>query len=420
MQRVALDLPLEGRQCFADGLDGEVRQGQRQVTEGYARLVGGFDATDGSRRFAGDEVADQLRRGFIVAAAQYEREGFQALLQLDAGQWAARIIHFRGDADDDAGVGVALVTRVLAHAIGHHPVVVGGAEFRVPGILAKTRAVDQRLWVFDTEADGERLGFHEHTSAVEHAEGIAGAVPEGQDHMPRVELFAAVEDHAGQLAVVDQQVGDALLEAHFTTQGLDFLAHVLDHAGQAEGTDVRLADVENLLRRAGLDELVQDFATVVVRVLDLAVELAVGEGPGTAFAELHVGFGVEYVLAPQAPGVLGTLANFLAAFEDDRLEAHLRQQQTGEDAAGAEADHDRPLTQVGRRLADHLVADIRGHIDVVVVGELFQQGFFVPCRQVDGVDEQHFGRFLAGVVAALEQGEVQQVIAGDAQALDDG
>lgn len=39
---------------------------------------------------------------------------------------------------------------------------------------------------------------------------------------------------------------------------------------------------------------------------------------------------------------------------------------------------------------------------------------------VDGVDEAEFGRLLARIVAALEQGEVEQVIAGDAQALRDG
>ena len=81
----------------------------------------------------------------------------------------------RRDADDDAGVGVALVVRVLAHAVGDdaarlrrrgddraarahaeavdraavagvvHQLVVGGAEQRVAGVRAEARAVDQRL-----------------------------------------------------------------------------------------------------------------------------------------------------------------------------------------------------------------------------------------------------------------------------------
>jgi hypothetical protein len=94
----------------------------------------------------------------------------------------------------------------------------------------------------------------------------------------------------------------------------------------------------------------------VLGVLDLAVELAVGEGAGAAFAELHVGFGVEGVLAPQAPGVLGALAHGLAALEHDGPEAHLGQHQRGEDAAGAEADDHRAVAEALRGLADEVVS----------------------------------------------------------------
>ncbi|MNM67213.1 hypothetical protein D3C81_787340 [compost metagenome] len=232
--------------------------------------------------------------------------------------------------------------------------------------------------------------------------------------MARMQLFAAFQDHAVELAVVHQQVGDLLLEAHFAAQRVDFVAHVLDHAGQAERTDVRLADVEDLVRCTGFDELVQYLAAVVLRVLDLAVELAVGEGPGTAFAKLHVRLGVEHAFTPQAPGVLGALTNFLAALKDDRLEAHLRQQQAGKNPARAEADDDRALLQVGGGLANHFVADIWSDVDVVIVGELLQQFGFVARLQVDGVDEQQLAVLLARIVAALEQGEVQQLLVADA------
>jgi len=255
---------------------------------------------------------------------------------------------------------------------------------------------------------------------VQHAEGVAGAVAQGQDHMPRVQLLAAFQHHAGQLTVLDQQVGDLFLEAYFGAKGNHVLAHLLDHAGQAEGADVRFVDVQDLVRCTGLDELFQDLAAVVVRVLDLAVELAVGEGPGAAFAELHVGLGVEHAFAPQAPGVLGALAHFLAALEDDRLEAHLGQQQAGKDTAGAEANHDRTFFQVGRGMADELVGDVGCHADVVIVGELAEQLGFVAGFQVDGVDEQQLAVLLARIVAALEQIEAEQLLVADAQALDNG
>ncbi|MCY1173122.1 hypothetical protein D9M73_132750 [compost metagenome] len=183
---------------------------------------------------------------------------------------------------------------------------------------------------------------------------------------------------------------------------------------------MRFVDVEDLVRRASPDELFQHLAAVVLRVLDLAVELAVGECPRAALAELHVGFRVEHAFAPQAPGVLGALAYFGAALEDDRLEAHLRQQQPGENPARAEADDDRPHAQIGWRLADFFVADIRCHVDVTVIGKLVQYRRLIANFKVDGVDEAQFGGLFARIVAALEQGEIEQVIAGDPQALHDG
>ena len=62
-----------------------------------------------------------------------------------------------------------------------------------------------------------------------------------------------------------------------------------------------LLTIQDFLRRAGLDELGQHLAAVVVRVLDLAVELAVGKGAGTAFAELHVRFGIEHASCARSP-----------------------------------------------------------------------------------------------------------------------
>ena len=100
----------------------------------------------------------------------------------------------------------------------------------------------------------------------------------------------------------------------------------------------------------------------VARVADLAAELAVGKGAGAALAELDVGFRIEHAAAPQAPGVLGALAHRAAALEHDRAEAHLRQQQRGEEAAGAEADDHRPRRgaggEVGRRPGDEAVAGV--------------------------------------------------------------
>ena len=291
------------------------------------------------------------------------------------------------EADDDAGIGVALVARVLAHAVGHHParlggrgddraarahaeavdraavlrvvhqLVVGGAEQRMAGVLlAEPGAIDHALRMLDAKADRERLGLHRHAALVQHGEGVAGAVAEGEHDLVGAQLLgacfgacAARDRQAANPAGLDPQVDDARAEADLAAEALDLGAHLLDHADQPEGADVRLGDVGDLLGRAGLDELLDHLAREMARVADLAPELAVGKGAGAALAELDVRFGIEHAAPPQAPGVAGALAHGAAALEDDRAEAHLRQQQGGEESAGPEADDHRPRPPRRRR-----------------------------------------------------------------------
>ena len=165
-------------------------------------------------------------------------------------------------------------------------------------------------------------------------------------------------------------------------------AHAFDHRHQAERADMRLGDVEDFLRRAGLDELGQHLAAEVMRVLDLAVELAVGERAGAAFAELHVRFRIEHRLAPQAPGVLGALAHHLAALEDDRTEAHLRQHQGGEQSARPGADHHRPrgVGPARARRSDRSMSGATARLRSPLQAP--QQRRFVPHLDVERIDQQ--------------------------------
>ena len=299
------------------------------------------------------------------------------------------------------------------------------------GIGAEARLVDDRLRMLDAVADRERLGLHVDAAGVQHREGVARAVTERDDDMVGADLLARGQRHAAHLALaigagLDQQVGDLLLEADLAAQALDLGPDLDDHAHQAEGADVRLADVEDLLGRAGLDELRQHLAGEEARVGDLAVELAVGEGAGATLAELDIRFGVQDALAPQAPGVLGPFADLLAALQHDRPQAHLGQDQRDEDAAGAKADdhRTRPLAgvEVGRRMADELVAGVRRRLDVGVAAVALQQrglGGGVADLAVDGIDQDHRG-LLARVIAALEDGEGAELRVGDAEPLQDG
>ena len=209
---------------------------------------------------------------------------------------------------------------------------------------------------------------------------------------------------------LEQETFDAALESDLAAEAFDLRAQVLDHLDQLERPDVRPVDPEDLLRRAGRHEVGQDLAAEMAGIAHLAVELAVGEGPGAAFAELHVRLRVEDPLAPEAEGVDGALADLLAALENDRAEAHLGESQRGKEAARPGADDHRPRSgEAGRRLGDEAIGGVRSRQNVPVVGEAPQELRLAGARSerdIEGVDQAD--RLpLAGVDAALEDGERQ-------------
>ena len=230
---------------------------------------------------------------------------------------------------------------------------------------------------------------------------------------------AAGEDQSPHLSLLDDEVLDPAPEADLAAQGLDLRPHGLHHLHQPEGADVGLVDEQDLGRRAGLDEFGEHLAPAVPRVLDLAVELAVGKGAGAAFAELHVGFRIENPLAPEPEGVDGALADLLAALQDDRAESHLRQQQAREEAAGPHADHHRPHRQIPRRLGYEAIGGVRRRPDMRVAAKPPEDLLLAGRLDVEMVDERDRTLF-AGIEAAPEDRIADQLPRLDAELFEDG
>ena len=356
------------------------------------------------------------------------------------------------DADDEAGVGVPLVARILAHAVGHHAAGLAGrrhhgaarahaeavdgaavaavmrqrigrrAQIRVAGAGAEHRPIDPRLRMLDAEADRERLGLDMDPPLIERLEGVARRMADGEDHVVGLQGLAGVQAHAPDGASIQIDVRDPVLEPVFPAQGLDLLAHGLDHGHQAEGADVRMGVSQDLLRRPGRDKLMQHLAGQEARILDLAVELAVGEGARAALAILDVGFRMQLALAPQFPGVLGPLPHHLAAVENDRLEAHLGQDQSGEQAARPGPDHDGPqargLSPVLRRDGDMPIGDVRRGLNVRVLREPGQHRRLVLHLDVEDKDFQD-RRLLARVMRPLPHRPRDQIVRRHAQTRSD-
>jgi hypothetical protein len=144
-------------------------------------------------------------------------------------------------------------------------------------------------------------------------------------------------------------------------------------------------------------------------VPDLAVQFPIGEQACAAFAELHVRFGGEDALAPQVPGVLGAPSYFATALEHNGFEAHLRQQQRSEQAAGSKAHNHRSIRKRSRGLRDGMVGGVGRRTNVLISCEAFHDGRLVAHPDIQDVDEADDAVFLARIEAALEHREIDHV-----------
>ena len=273
-----------------------------------------------------------------------------------------------------------------------HDLVVGRTQQRMPGEAAEAGAVDQLLRMLDAHADGKRLRRHGNAARTQHGETVARAVAQGEDDMIGVDGLAICQRDAAHAALAvgcfnDIEIVDTRAEAVFAAQRFDGGTQAFHHRHQPEGADMRLADEQDFLGRAGADEFLQHLAAQMMRVLDAGIQLAVGKGAGAAFAELHIAFRVQHTAPPQAPGVAGAFAHQLAAFQDDRPEAHLREDQRGEQPARAASDHHRAARQTGRSMRHRAVLRIRRRGQPRIAGAAAQHGGFVAQRHIDAVDQ---------------------------------
>ena len=256
----------------------------------------------------------------------------------------------------------------------------------------------------------------------QHGEGVARAVADREHDALRLQIAAAMEVQAAHPALAARVAlyvdpVDAGAEAVLPAQLLDRRAHALDHRHETKRADMRVRLGQDLGRRAGLHELAQHVAVEVARVLDAAVELAVGEGASTTLAELDVGFGVEHAAPPQPPRVLGPLAHDLPALEDDRAEPHLREDQPGEQSARPRADHHR-ARRIRRGGGDVAIAGVGRALDVAILAQPREHLRLVAQRDVDRVDERDV-RLVARIMPATHDLVAHEIARRHPQPLDD-
>src|SRR3954451_19976217 len=173
-------------------------------------------------------------------------------LECDPGERVFGVVG-RCDADDDAGIGVALPAGILAHAIGDNTARFGGRSHHgAAGAHAKTvdrapiaavmnqlvvsrsqagmtrestvtTAIDERLWMLDAQSNGERFWLDRNSSLCYHLERVACAVPDRQYHMVGRDLRAVAQYYPHNLPAtvrpfVNLEIHDFASKAIFATE----------------------------------------------------------------------------------------------------------------------------------------------------------------------------------------------------------
>ena len=111
---------------------------------------------------------------------------------------------------------------------------------------------------------------------------------------------------------------------------------------------MRLLQIPYLLGRACRDERLDDL--VHTRVAAARRQLAIGERPRTALAELDIRRGVEPPRPPELRHITRAPIHILPTFEDERCRPRTREQPCGKDSRWAEPHDDGALTPLLRRI----------------------------------------------------------------------
>ncbi len=205
---------------------------------------------------------------------------------------------------------------------------------------------DLGLQVFGPEPHRERLALQRQTLALQHPEGIPGAVAHRQDQPFAGDVAPGGAD-PGQRAAAHRQPGEGGVEPHGAAQRFDLGPDAGNDPAQQVGAHMGFLPPGNVGGGAVAKQRGGDIGAQ--RVAVAGGELAVREGAGPALAELDVGVFIQDALGLKAGDGRRPLGQGRAPLQHQRAVTLAGQQQRGEKPGRAQPHHHRAVGQ--RRLS---------------------------------------------------------------------
>ena len=192
-----------------------------EIGRHYTRFIRRFHRTEAQRPSSRQKIPDFLHRRKIGAAPERKRLFLQLFLKFNSCQRMHRAEISLVHVDQHRRVGIFLIARKLAHAVGNHVPLKAGCRHHRPArthaerinrpsavqmfcqfvirrpeipratvFLSVLRQIDVRLFMLYAHPYCKRLLCHLKPAPVQHAERIARRMPDRQDQRIRRKLIA--------------------------------------------------------------------------------------------------------------------------------------------------------------------------------------------------------------------------------------
>ena len=239
--------------------------------------------------------------------------------------------------------------------------------------------------MLQAHADGQSFRFYRNLCLRKIAVNVACGVARGQNDRSAKLPFHAFSRrqtlhslHAHHGVAVCHKARHLGLEVHLPTTSDDGVAHVLNHARQLVGADVRMSVGQDACRGPVLAEHVQNLLRGSA-LLAAGIQLSVGVSPRTAFAKAIVALAVHLLRAGNLCQVALAVVHVLAPLQHHWFQSQLNQFQGSKQSAGTSTHHhylwfvchvaigSRHIFIVGRHFV-HVHTHLQVHVDGALAG----------------------------------------------------
>ena len=232
--------------------------------------------------------------------------------------------------------------------------------------------------MLNTHPHGKRLLFQGKAFFIKHGKSISGTVSQCQYHIRSIQTFFSIDFHGCHHAVFRENICHFGEKAHFASQRNDFLPNFFHNTTEQVCTNVRLAVVQDFLRRTCRHKFLQHLSAS--GVFDTGGQFPIGKCPCAPFTELNIVIHIQLSCLPELVHSFLAAVHIAATLQHNGLQTHLCQDQRRKHTRRAKAHNHRAFFHLAFAFRE-MIRQIRGFGNVFVP--------FHPCQHLGFIVHSH-------------------------------